>query len=134
MSHPPPTGFDLTALLWAAGFSFAFSLSLLPDRWRKQPAEERRLSLFWGVIVETVMGGVVGGVVFAVAIPEHFVWARGEGTRAALSIIGAALGPHLGGWVVRGAPQAIPALIHKHTGIKITLDGKGDGDDVEKKS
>ncbi len=133
MPQPPPMGLDFLSLAWAAGFSFAFSLSLLPDRWRKQPAEERKIGLFWGVIVETLVGGVVGGVVFAVAIPEHFAWARGEGTRAALSIVGAALGPHLGAWFVRGAPQAIPALIQKHTGIKVSLEG-GKGDDVEKKS
>ncbi len=134
MAHSPHVGFDLTALLWAAGFSLAFSLSLLPDRWRKLPAEERKFHLFWGVIVETMVGGLVGGVAFAVAIPEHVTALRGEGSRAALSVIGAACGPHLGQWVVRGVPQLIPTLAQRLFGVKITLEGKGEGDDGEKKA
>lgn len=133
MSHPPHAGLDPLALKWAVVMALAFSISTLPDRWRKQPAEERKLSLFLGVILETVLGGLVGGVLFAWAIPEWLTSLRGEGTRAALSVIGAALGPHLGGWIVKAGPQAIPALVQKYTGIKISIEG-GKGDDGEAKS
>lgn len=136
MTHaPPPLGFDPLSLKWGLLMALAFSVATVARKWREQSPEERRISLFWTVIVETLLGGFAGGLLLAWALPEVYPPARGDGIRAALCVVGAAFGPHLGQALGKAAPQIIPAVlvgVLKRLGVSVTLE-KGGGDDVEKK-
>lgn len=127
MTHaPPPPGFDLTALGWAGLCALLFSLSRMPERRRREKAANLPPSSVWDVLLETVLGGVMGGVVFALALPEFFaVFRGGPGKQAALAVAGAALGPYIAPWLIAAAPD----VIKQKLGVSV----KGGGDDIETK-
>lgn len=129
MTHtPPPAGFDLTALGWAGLFALLFSLSRIPERRRREKAEGKPAAAWWEILLETVLGGLIGGVVFTLALPEiSAIFQGGRGKQAALAVAGAALGPYIAPWLIAWAPKEIK----KRFGVDV--EGEGGGDDVEKK-
>lgn len=127
---PPPllAGLDYTALLWAAFWALVFSASLLPQRRRWQLRQGQTPTPWWVVILETVVGGVAGGVIAAVALPEVWPALRGPGKQALLAIGGAAVGPLLGKWFPAAAAQLIAFFSEKKLGVKIVVQDREEGD------
>jgi len=126
-SLPPLlAGFDWTALTWALGWALLFSASGLPEQRRRQARAGQALTPWSEVLWSTLAGGTLGGVLFALLGPEIWPTLRGQGKQAGLAVAGAALGPYLRAWIVRGAPQVIKD--------KFGVDVGGEGDDREAKS
>ena len=132
MTQPPLpllAGFDFTALAWAAFWSLMFSATRLPARRRWQARSGQAMTPWWVVLLETMVGGLVGGVLLAVGLPEYVPEARGPGKQAALAVVGAALGPYIGQWV----PQVAAWWAEKKIGVKLVVqERKEEGDDGEK--
>ena len=123
---PPPLGLDLHALGWAAICALLFSLTRLPARRKQEQIEGLPPSSWLDVLLETVLGGFIGGVLFALALPEFFaVFRGGPGKQAALAVAGAALGPYLGAWIVAAAPREIKRR------LGVDVEGKGDNGEKE---
>ena len=133
MEHTPLlSGLDYTALLWATFWALVFSASRLPSKRRWQIKNGETPTPWWVVITETMLGGLVGGVVCAIALPEIWPILRGPGKQAALAIGGAAVGPLLGQWIPQAAAQAVAFFSEKQLGFKIVVRERKEGDsDVE---
>lgn len=136
MSQNPPllAHLDFTAIIWAAVWAFIFSLTLMPSRRRWQLKAGQTPTPWWVVIAETLGGGVVGGVLFAIALPEIWPELIGPGKQALLSVAGSAVGPLLGRWIPQAFSQAAAFFSEKKLGFKITLSDKEDGDEHGKSS
>lgn len=140
-SPSPPflAGIDFTAVAWAAGWALIFSLSLLPNRRRWQVKAGQTPTPWWVVILESCLGGVVGGVLFAIAIPELWPGLRRAGLVALLAVVGAACGPLLGRWIPEAMTQVIAFVSEKRFGVRIEVKaredaerGEGDADVADK--
>ncbi|SMB86489.1 hypothetical protein [Deinococcus hopiensis] len=116
-SSPLLTGVDWTAFIWA----LVFSLTLLPSRHRWELKKGQVPTPWWVVILETLVGGLVGGVGFATAAPEVWPGLRGPGKQAMLAIGGAAVGPLLGKWIPAGIAAAIGFFSEKKLGFRIEV-------------
>ena len=129
MTHSPPlSGLDTHTLAWAGLCALLFSLSRLPERRRRDLAAGKAPAAWWEVLLETVLGGFIGGVVFALALPEFWsIFRGGPGKQAALAVAGAALGPYIAPWLV----NATPGVLKQKLGVDV---GRGAGDDGETKA
>ena len=121
---PLLAGIDYTALGWAAFWALVFSLSTLPSRRRWQFKHGEAPTPWWVVMLESLLGGVIGGVAFALALPERWPELRRPGTVALLAIGGAAIGPLLGRWIPHAVAQAVAFFSEKKLGVRIVVNDK----------
>lgn len=109
---------DGTALLWVLIWSLMVSI------YRAASAALTRKRPLWYVAVEALLGGVPGGVLAGTLAMER--GAKTRGMLALAAMFGASIGPYIAGWMVFVAPQVLPELLRRLSGLKLTLPPPGD--------